>query len=107
VVARTGDLRSDSGRVPVSAADRVVLVSPAPDELDSADVLLPVPDALESGEDEDEEPVELAELDDDEDDEDGDEDESPVSANAVGADASATPTPRVTARAPTRPMCLA
>jgi hypothetical protein len=72
----------------------VVLVSPALD-------------ALESGEDADEEPVELPELDDDEDDEDGDEDESPVSANAVGADASATPTPRVTARAPTRPMCLA
>ena len=29
------------------------------------------------------------------------------SAHTVGADASATPTPRVTARAPTRPMCLA
>ncbi|WP_228032522.1 hypothetical protein [Mycolicibacterium sp. P9-22] len=83
-------------------ADRVVFVS---DELDFDDVLVPVLDALESDDDDEEEPDEVPELDDDED--DGDEDESPVSANAEGADASATPTPRVTARAPTRPMCLA
>jgi hypothetical protein len=101
-------LRSDSGTLTESepAADRVVLVvfvSPVLEELDSDDVLLPALDALES--DDDEELEELLELGDDDDDED--DDESPVSANAVGAEASATPTPRVTARAPTRPMCLA
>ncbi|MDZ7886982.1 MAG: hypothetical protein U5N53_30660 [Mycobacterium sp.] len=100
VFARTGDVRSASGTVmapePEPAddrADRVVFCSPVLDELESDDVLLlPVLDELE----------ELVELEDEEED-----DESPASAKAVGADASATPTPRVTAKAPTRPMCLA
>jgi hypothetical protein len=118
VVARTGEVRSDSGTVTVSAedrADRVVFFSPVLDVLDvpgSDDVLLlSVLDELESDDEEDEELEEPLELDDDEEeeeeDDDEDEDDSPVSANAVGADASATPTPRVTAKAPTRPMCLA
>ncbi|WNG79810.1 hypothetical protein C6A86_016085 [Mycobacterium sp. ITM-2016-00316] len=92
-------MRSASGTAPepepaADRADRVVFCSPVLDELEFDDVLLlPVFDELE----------ELVELEDDEE----EDDESPVSANAVGADASATPTPRVTAKAPTRPMCLA
>jgi len=102
VLARTGEVRSASGTVTApepepaaDRADRVVFCAPVLDELESDDVLLVVPvfDELE-------EPLEL-------DDDEEEDDESPVSAKAVGADASATPTPRVTAKAPTRPMCLA
>ncbi|MBI5736508.1 MAG: hypothetical protein HY997_11630 [Mycolicibacterium neoaurum] len=101
VVARTGEVRSASGMPTVSPPEP----DPAAERRDLAVVLVPVPEGLEPAEVPDF--VDVDELSDELDELLALDDESPVSASADGADARATPTPRVTAKAPTRPMCLA
>ncbi|MGK2869372.1 MAG: hypothetical protein ACSLFA_22490 [Mycobacterium sp.] len=108
VVARGEEGRSTRPTPPVSAALRALFLTPVrgelavdSDDVDSDDADAEVLAGLDGDAPESDELEELS-------DELLVEEESPdVSAYAAGAEASATPTPRVTARAPTRPMCLA